>query len=97
LPIAAPSKPLLEVSVCVGTNCYLHSSRELLERLVQAIHERGWDDKIAVKGTFCFENCKQSPNVAVGHELIGGATVESVLEEIEKQLAGVLPEQAAVR
>lgn len=87
VPIAQPHTPQLEVSVCVGTNCYLSGSRDLLDRLVEVIRANGWEEKIAVKGTFCFENCRQSPNVAVGDVLVEKATVEAVIEEIEKQLA----------
>jgi NADH-quinone oxidoreductase subunit G len=95
--IARPAEPSIEVSVCVGTNCYLRGSRKLLERLVQEFHARGWHDRIAIKGTFCFENCRKAPNVAVGKKLISGATVEAVLEEIERQMTPAGDAEVAAR
>jgi NADH-quinone oxidoreductase subunit G len=89
LPVEVSKAPeaQLEVSVCVGTNCYLRGSRRLLNALVEEIDARGLQNQVAVKATFCFENCTHSPNVAVGNVLVSEATVEKVLEEVDRQLA----------
>ncbi|MGB9690650.1 MAG: [FeFe] hydrogenase, group A [Candidatus Sumerlaeaceae bacterium] len=95
--IVRPKAARLNVTVCVGTNCFLRGSRNLINQLVQACQARGWEDKVAVKGTFCFENCRNGPNVAVGRNLISEATVEGVVEEIERQLAMAESTEVAAR
>lgn len=97
LEIACPKEARIEVTVCVGTNCFLRGSRQLLDEIVRAVQARGWAEKVAVKGTFCFENCRKGPNVAVGKKLISEATADVVLQEIENQLPQKENRELAVR
>ena len=61
-----------EIKVCVGTNCYIKGSRELLRRLNSEIEERGLDSAIDLRAAFCLENCDRGPCIQVnGHTLYG--------------------------
>lgn len=75
------------VSVCVGTNCYLKGSQDLLRQLVSHIEANALQGQVEVKATFCFENCGKAPNVAVGEKLIESASVEKVAAAIQSALA----------
>ena len=42
------------------------------------------EGKIEVLGTFCVENCGDSPNVVVNGKIVSEATFEKVIEELSK-------------
>jgi len=68
------SQEKIHVSVCVGTNCYLRGSYDTLKKLTEMAREAGVADRLEFKATFCFENCKKSPNVKVGDKIHGAIT-----------------------
>ncbi|PID28173.1 MAG: ferredoxin [Candidatus Cloacimonadota bacterium] len=53
----------LTVSVCVGTNCYLKGSYDVLQKLISLSKEYQIEDKVEFKGTFCLENCACGPSI----------------------------------
>lgn len=58
-----PDQEKITVSVCVGTNCYLKGSYEILQELISLSKKYGLEDKLEFKGTFCLENCANGPSV----------------------------------
>ncbi len=56
----------LEVSVCIGTNCFVKGSYDLMKKLIELSKAKKLDDKIEFKGTFCLENCACGPSIKVG-------------------------------
>ena len=82
----ATAKQQVTCSVCVGTNCYLRGSQDLLRRLVGHVESNGLQGAVEVRATFCFENCGKAPNVAVGETLIEEATEEKVIAAIQQAL-----------
>ncbi|HOJ05546.1 MAG TPA: [FeFe] hydrogenase, group A [Bacteroidota bacterium] len=77
----------VRVRICLGTNCFVRDSQELLQAVLAAIEERGWENRVDVQATFCIERCGESPNVLVGDEHIPGASKDRVLRAIERALA----------
>ena len=87
----APAREKTNVSVCIGTNCYLRGSYDTLSRLIEKAREAGVADGLEFKATFCFEKCKSSPNVQVGDTIYGSITpdrVDEFFEEIVAPAAG---------
>ena len=83
------------VSVCVGTNCYVRGSQDLLKKLVDYVTQNRLQDIIGfeneeetvdVVATFCYEKCDRGPVVRVNNHTIEKATFESVKNLIEKEL-----------
>lgn len=68
------------VSVCIGTNCYLRGSYDTLKKLTELARGAGIADKLEFRATFCFENCRKSPNVQVGSTIFGGITPDKAEE-----------------
>ena len=60
---AKPDDEKLVVSVCIGTNCYLKGSYDILQELISLSKKYNLEDKIEFKGTFCLENCGNGPSV----------------------------------
>jgi len=73
----------VEVSVCIGTCCYMNGSYDTMRKLMDIADERGYGDRIDFKASFCFENCDKGPNVEVDGMVHGHVTPDKVEEFIE--------------
>ncbi|MCD6551562.1 [Fe-Fe] hydrogenase large subunit C-terminal domain-containing protein [Thermotoga sp.] len=82
LPV--PNGEKKTVKVCLGTSCYTRGSYEILKKLIDYVKESDMEGKIEVLGTFCVENCGDSPNVVVNGKIVSEATFEKVIEELSK-------------
>lgn len=76
----------LQVSICVGMNCYLRGSQKLLQKIVNYVREKSIENSVDVRATFCFEKCDNGPNVKVGNKQVGKCDFDMVCAEITKQL-----------
>ena len=77
--------PVVDVAVCLGTSCYLKGSYNVLHTLMERVTELGLEDRVNLHGTFCFENCHESPCVKVGGEVKGYKGDSDVVEEIIRE------------
>ncbi len=89
LGVAGDDQPRVECSVCVGTNCYVKGSQELLRQLARYVEDHNLSGQVDVRATFCLERCGQGPNVAVDGEVLTGCTLESVLQALHARLPAV--------
>ena len=80
----------ISVKVCLGTTCFVMGGNNLQE-LNDLIPQR-YGNKVEVSGSPCLGLCSinweysKAPYVKVDEEIISEATVEKVLEAIEKKL-----------
>ncbi len=88
LVTGTPGKTL-EVSVCVGTSCYLKGSQKLLRSLIRHIEDQGMEESVQVKATFCFEQCNRGPSVKIGETVIERCTFEKACEALNKEMEGI--------
>lgn len=78
------------VKVCLGTTCFVMGGANLQE-LIEII-PRKYGDKVEVSGSPCLGMCSiqwhysKAPYVKVDEDVIVEATVEKVLEAIDKKL-----------
>lgn len=95
LNIRNTNHPKIVVAVCVGTNCFMKGSQELLKKLLSHVVENkledivgfeGQEEMVDLKATFCFERCNRGPVVRVNEKIIEYATYEGVIEEIYKEI-----------
>ena len=81
----------VEVKVCLGTTCFVMGGNNLQE-LNDMIPQK-YGDKVEVAGSPCLGLCSinweysKAPYVKVDDEVVSEATVEKVLEAIDKKLA----------
>lgn len=81
----------ITVKVCLGTTCFVMGSSNL-QSLNDIVKEK-YGDTVTVEGSPCLGVCStnwefsKAPYVKVENEIVQEATVEKVLEEIERQLA----------
>lgn len=80
----------ISVKVCVGTTCFVMGGANLQE--LNDIIPKRYGDKVEVSGSNCLGLCSinweysKAPYVKVDDEVVSEATVEKVLEAIEKKL-----------
>jgi len=75
----ATTEKKTEVKVCVGTNCYLKGSQDLLHKLTAHVQgDAKLKDSVEVRATFCLEECGNGPNVMVGDEIVNKADFDKV-------------------
>jgi len=80
----------INVKVCMGTTCFVMGGANLQE--LNDIIPRKYGDKVEVNASPCLNLCSinweysKAPYVKVNDDIITEATVEKVLEIIEKKL-----------
>ncbi len=60
---------MINVTICIGSSCYLKGSRDviaILERLI-ALHNVG--DKVTLVGSFCMGHCTEGVCVKIDDQL----------------------------
>ena len=76
----------VDVSVCLGTSCFLRGSEGLLRGLTRHTEENGLEKLVDIKGHFCFEQCDSGPSVAVNGERIGQCTLERARATVDEEV-----------
>ena len=74
------------VSVCLGTNCYLKGSQEVLNSVLRHSQEAGLENQLDVRAAFCLEQCEHGPNVVVDGECVHHSTAESTIALIDSRI-----------
>lgn len=77
----------VQVSVCIGTCCYTSGSYDTMRKLMDLAQEKGLDEKIDFKASFCFENCDKGPNVEVNGTLHSAVTPDKAKGFLENVIA----------
>lgn len=85
--------PLVDVGVCIGTNCYLKGSWRLLEGLSAELKRRGLSERFRIKARFCTGQCEGGPNVVIGTKIVSRVDPEGASAFIDTYLAPLLDEQ----
>ena len=81
----------ISVKVCVGTTCFVMGGANLQE--LNDVIPKKYGDKVEVMGSNCLGLCSinwensKAPYVKVDDEIVSEATVERVLEAIDRKLA----------
>jgi len=75
-----------KVSVCLGTNCYLKGSQEVLNTLLYHVESAGLDNQIDVRAAFCMEQCEHGPNAIVNGQIIHECVAASVITAVENHV-----------
>lgn len=80
----------VSVKVCLGTTCFVMGGANLQE-LIDIIPRR-YGNKVEIEGSQCLGMCSikwnysKAPYVKVNEDIVEEATVEKVLEAIDKKL-----------
>ncbi|MEE9912828.1 MAG: [FeFe] hydrogenase, group A [Deltaproteobacteria bacterium] len=87
--------PVVDVGVCIGTNCYIKGSWKLLEGLAAELRRRGLTERFRVKARFCTGQCEGGPNVAIGNKIISVEDLDQAGAFIDTHLMPLIPPEEA--
>ena len=83
---------MLNVEICIGSACYVKGSSQVVNELNSLIKEKGWEDKIAVKGSFCMKACQNhiGLGIRINGRQIEQVTAQNAREVLERELSAAL-------
>lgn len=83
---------MVNVEICIGSACYVKGSSQVVNDLNALIKEKGWEDKIAVKGSFCMKACQNhiGLGIRINGRQIEGVTAQNAREILDRELSAVL-------
>jgi NADH-quinone oxidoreductase subunit G len=84
----------VSVEVCIGTNCCLHGSHDLIREALNHVDEKGFRDDVSVKAAFCFERCSESPVARIAGEIVGGCSASELKTRIDTAVAALKKTEA---
>ncbi len=84
--------PVIDVGVCIGTNCYVKGSWRLLEGLAAELKRRGLSERFRIKARFCTGQCEDGPNVMIGGRIISRVDTTNAGAFIDAHLVQLLDE-----
>ncbi|MGB4273666.1 MAG: NADH-dependent [FeFe] hydrogenase, group A6 [Bacillota bacterium] len=76
----------LDVSICVGTGCYVRGSYDVLQAFTKLSDQCDIEDKVNLKATFCLEHCENGVSIKVGDRIVTGVTPLNAKEIFEKEV-----------
>jgi len=85
-------QPVIDVGVCIGTNCYVKGSWRLLEGLAAELKRRGLSERFRIKARFCTGQCEGGPNVMIGSRIISQVDTANAAAFIDDHLVQLLDE-----
>jgi NADH-quinone oxidoreductase subunit G len=77
----------VKVGVCLGTNCYLKGSQHVLNAVLRHVDEKGLENRLDVRASFCFERCEHGPNASIDGAMCT-CTPESIIEILNEKIDG---------
>jgi len=80
--ISGGSGRKVEVSVCLGTSCFLRGSDQILRGLVRETEEHGIERNVDIRASFCFEQCDRGPTVVIDGERIERCAFEQARDAL---------------
>ncbi len=82
--------PVVDVGVCIGTNCYIKGSWKLLEGLAAELKRRGLLERCRVKARFCTGQCQDGPNITIGRQIISTVNPDDAAGIIDRYVLPAL-------
>lgn len=83
---------MVNVEICIGSACYVKGSSQVVNDLNALIKEKGREDKIAVKGSFCMKACQNhiGLGIRINGRQIEGVTAQNAREILDRELSAAL-------
>lgn len=73
---------MLQITVCVGSSCYLKGSWQVVQALQDAIAEYHLESMVELKAGFCLGHCRQGVAVQVGQQTMLAVQPDEALSKV---------------
>ena len=83
----------VKVSVCLGTNCFLKGSQDVLNGVLRHAEQSGLEGRLDVRAGFCFEKCETGPTVMIDGQHVCECTAAKAIEVINSRIESDDPVQ----
>jgi formate dehydrogenase major subunit len=87
------TQPVVDLGVCVSTNCYLKGSWRVMEELAEELRQRGLTDRFRVRARFCANNCANGPSVTIGRHKVMHVDPDNVKAFVEEYILPALEKE----
>ena len=77
---------MVTVTVCVGSSCHIKGARNVIMRFNELLKERGLENKVELKGSFCMERCGEGVNWQIDDELLTSSNVENAVSTFKERI-----------
>jgi len=80
---------MIEITVCVGSSCYLKGAYEVIKEFERLIPLYGLEDQVELKAGFCLGRCAEAVTVKIEDKYftsIAPKDVAALLESIKKNI-----------
>ncbi len=84
----------VHIEVCVGTNCHIKGSHDLLHNLIDHIDKNSAGHLVDVSPTFCYEACDRGPTVKFNDEILEKCTFEEIAGRLDRELEQLASREA---
>lgn len=76
----------MEIKVCIGSACHLKGSYDVIKGIERYIAEKGLEEHIDLKSSFCLGHCSQAVSVEIGDQIVSMSpnTVNEILDQMIK-------------
>lgn len=81
---------MVTVELCIGSSCFVKGSNSLIEMLKELLKEKGWEEKVVLKGAFCMQTCTHGLGVRINGEHIYDLGLHNAREIIERKIQEAL-------
>jgi NADH-quinone oxidoreductase subunit G len=85
----------VKVSVCLGTNCFLKGSQEVLNGVLRHAEQNNLEGRVDVRAGFCFEKCECGPTVMIDGQHVPHCTAAKAVEVIDSKIENGNPDHTA--
>ena len=85
---------MITVTVCVGSSCHVKGAREMIAYFNAFLTEKGLQDKVELKGSFCMERCGEGINWMIGDEIISSPNAEEGAESFREKVVNILKQKS---
>jgi NADH:ubiquinone oxidoreductase subunit E len=75
-----------QIKICLGSSCFSRGNRDIVKQVQKFIADNELDDKVALRGDHCFNDCHQGPNIRIAGKLVYGITNENLISILNEHL-----------
>ena len=83
---------MVNVEICIGSACYVKGSSQVVNDLNALIKEKGWEDKVALKGSFCMKACQNhiGLGIRINGKQIEQVTAQNAREILDREISAAM-------
>jgi NADH-quinone oxidoreductase subunit G len=74
------------VTVCVGSSCHIKGARDVINRFNTLLKEKGLEDWVVLKGSFCMERCGEGVNWQIDDKPLTSRNVEEAVKIFKERV-----------